>query len=432
MVAAPYHPSAPPLQHFSLANGLRVYLQEDHRAPLVSVQLSIHVGASHEPAGNSGLSHALEHLVFDGSSKLAQGEYHAFMSRLGASPNAFTDSDSTCFPLTLPVSRLEVALEALADIAFRPTLQTQAFAKVLEIVKAERRTFVDGPALGQALERHTTLCFGAGGYATPVIGHPEDLDALTAEAARHWHQRWYHPNNASVVVVGAIELSALRVLVERHFNALPTSERPAVQPPGTPAGLGARSQTLQLKGLRQGVLMSFAVPSLTTASGPLEASALRLLPALLGTGASAWLRKRLLNEDPVLLNLTVDYRPFKRGDSLLELRSHTNPRTGTPAQAVDRIMDTITAFAQMPVSDEDLQRAKAQCLSSLVFARDDMARQAKTLSEYAICGVDPRQVDQERLHFSQVTAAHVRQAASAYLTTDRLATTLMLEQTDDE
>ncbi|MBC3468663.1 insulinase family protein, partial [Pseudomonas sp. RW10S2] len=108
------------LQHATLANGLRIYLQEDHRAPLVSVQLSLHVGASHEPAGNSGLSHALEHLVFDGSSKLAQGEYISFMNRLGASPNAFTDSDNTYFPLTLPASRLEIALEALADITFRP------------------------------------------------------------------------------------------------------------------------------------------------------------------------------------------------------------------------------------------------------------------------------------------------------------------------
>jgi zinc protease len=85
---------------FTLANGLRVYLREDNRAPLVSVQLWYHVGSSYEPEGHTGLSHALEHLLFEGSSKLAPGQYSALMSRLGGDPNAFTYADATVFPLT--------------------------------------------------------------------------------------------------------------------------------------------------------------------------------------------------------------------------------------------------------------------------------------------------------------------------------------------
>ena len=97
------HP--PSVQFFSLANGLRVYLREDHRAPLVSVQLWYHVGSSYEPDGHTGLSHALEHLLFEGSSKLASGQYSTLMTRLGGDPNAFTQEDATVFPLTLPASR---------------------------------------------------------------------------------------------------------------------------------------------------------------------------------------------------------------------------------------------------------------------------------------------------------------------------------------
>ncbi|HCV41446.1 MAG TPA: insulinase family protein, partial [Pseudomonas sp.] len=108
------HRSAPSqgstVQSFTLANGLRTCLREDHRAPLVSAQLWYHVGSSYEPAGHTGLSHALEHLLFEGSSKLANGQYSAVMTRLGGDPNAFTSTDATYFPLTLPSSRLEVAL----------------------------------------------------------------------------------------------------------------------------------------------------------------------------------------------------------------------------------------------------------------------------------------------------------------------------------
>ena len=85
---------------FTLANGLRVFLREDHRAPLVSAQLWYHVGSSYEPEGHTGLSHALEHLLFEGSSKLAGGQYSSLMTHLGGEANAFTLPDATAFPLT--------------------------------------------------------------------------------------------------------------------------------------------------------------------------------------------------------------------------------------------------------------------------------------------------------------------------------------------
>lgn len=128
---------------FSLANGLRVYLREDHRAPLVSVQLWYHVGSSYEPEGHTGLSHALEHLLFEGSSKLDAGQHSALMTRVGGDPNAFTYTDATVFPLTLPAKRLEIALEAMADVMASATLSDTPFARELAVVMAERREDVD-------------------------------------------------------------------------------------------------------------------------------------------------------------------------------------------------------------------------------------------------------------------------------------------------
>lgn len=208
------HPAPPALAGsvytFTLANGLRVYLREDNRAPLVSVQLWYHVGSSYEPEGHTGLSHALEHLLFEGSSKLAPGQYSALMSRLGGDPNAFTYPDATVFPLTLPRNRLEIALEALADVMASATLSDMPFARELAVVMAERREDIDNSPLALAVEHHQLLVYGNSGYGNPVTGHKTDLDHMTPTAARTWYQTWYHPNNATLAVAGDIALAQLQ------------------------------------------------------------------------------------------------------------------------------------------------------------------------------------------------------------------------------
>lgn len=176
------------LQHFTLANGLKVYLREDHRAPLASVQLWYHVGSSYEPEGHTGLSHALEHLMFEGSSKLAEGEYSRLMTRLGGDPNAFTFEDATVYPITLPTSRMEVVLEAMADAMATATLGEAPFKRELAVVMAERRANVDNNPFAVALEQNKLLAYGKCSYATPIIGFKQDLQQLTQAAARNWYQ----------------------------------------------------------------------------------------------------------------------------------------------------------------------------------------------------------------------------------------------------
>lgn len=417
------HPKpVPSVQAFSLANGLRVYLREDRRAPLASVQLWYHVGSSYEPEGHTGLSHALEHLLFEGSSKLASGQYSTLMTRLGGDPNAFTHAEATVFPLTLPVSRLEVALEAMADTMATATLSDEAFSRELAVVMAERRANVDNNPSALALEQHQLLAHGNSPYATPVIGHRADLAAMTPMAARTWYQTWYHPNNATLAVAGDIDLHQLQALVTRHFAAIPAHRLPLQQAPVEPPELAQRSQTLRLQGLRPGLILSFNLPSQRTASSSTQAHALRLLPDLLTEGQAATLQRRLLIDEPVLQGLKSSYEPYRRGDSLLTLYAFCNV---TPEAAADRLMAEIETFRQTLPSPQDLQRAKARLLARQVFARDDIEEQAEAIGKQAVCGLDPIALDDEREAIEAVTAEQVRQAAHESLTQSRLAITFM-------
>ncbi|MGE8323950.1 MAG: M16 family metallopeptidase [Pseudomonas sp.] len=418
------HPSPPDGLHtFTLNNGLRVYLREDHRAPLVSVQLCYHVGASYEPEGHSGLSHALEHLLFEGSSKLAPGQYSALMTRLGGDPNAFTQPEATVFPLTLPASRLEVALEAMADVMASATLSDTPFARELAVVMAERREDVDNLPLALAQEHHQLLAYGNSGYGTPVIGHKADLGYMTAAAARTWYQTWYHPNNATLAVAGDMALPQLQTLVTRHFAAIPAHRLPVRQIPTSPMGV-RRNQTLRLQGLYTGVIISFNLPSQCTAASVAQAYALRLLPEILADGTASTLQRRLLLDDPVLQGLRSTYEPWQRGDSLLTLYAFCSPQV-TPEAAAERLLQEIEAFRQSAPTKQDLQRAKARLLARQLYERDDIAQQAQAIGKQAACGLDPTALDDERQAIEAVTAEQVGQAALDFLTESRVAITFM-------
>ena len=430
------HPSPPipasSVSTFTLANGLRVYLREDHRAPLVSAQLWYHVGASYEPEGHTGLSHALEHLLFEGSSKLAAGQYSNLMARLGGEPNAFTNSDATVFPLTLPASRLEIALEAMADVMASATLIDTPFARELAVVMAERREDVDNNPLALAREHHLLLAYGNSGYGTPVIGHNTDLGQMTLAAARTWYQTWYHPNNATLAVAGDITPSQLQTLVTRHYAAIPANRLPVPQAPAAPSGRGRRYQTVRLHGLDTGVIISFNLPSQCTASSDTQAYALRLLHDILTQGHASILQRSLVLNEPLLQDLRSSYEPWQRGDSLLTFYAFCSQQV-TPEDAAVRLTLEIEAFRQSVPAAADLQRAKARLIARQVFERDDIANQAHVIGEQAACGLDPVALEDERQAIEAVTAEQVGAAAHEFLTEARTAITFMhLKESADE
>ncbi|WP_225917212.1 M16 family metallopeptidase [Pseudomonas farsensis] len=421
------------LQHFTLANGLRVYLREDRRAPLVSIQLWYHVGASYEPAGQSGLSHALEHLMFEGSSKLAPGEYTSLMILIGGEPNAFTTVDATVYPLTVPSHRVEIPLEAMADAMASASFEEAPFTRERDIVLSERRKNVDNNPLASAIEAHEALAHGSSPYASPVIGHRADLEQLTSATTRSWKQTWYHPNNATLAVAGSIGLEQLQAMVERHFADIAQAELPAAAQPRQDAVLAKRTQTVSKPGLRDGVLMSFNVPSRATASSTEQALALSLLPDLLCDGYGARLRRLLINDETILLNMSCKYASLSRGDTLFSIYAYTNPSKGSQQEAAERLFAELGKLAETGPTQAELERARARLLARQVFGRDNIANQAAAIGEFAVGGLDPLLMDNDAQGLKAVTLEHVKEAAAQFLREDlQTITFLQTEESRDD
>ena len=420
-------------QRFTLDNGLEVYLLEDHRAPLVAVQLWYHVGSSDEPTGRSGLSHYLEHLVFKGSAKLPAGHYTRTLSRLGADWNAFTYEDATVFHATLPSSRMEVMLEAMADSMVTATLAPTQWTTERAVVLNERRAQIDENPVALALERANRLAHGTSAYASPVIGHQDDLEQLDLAAVRDWYETWYHPNNATLVVAGHTDLTSVRAMVERHFAHLPAGSLPERTTPRHEVTAEGRTQTVTLPGLRPGLIMSFNVPGMATADVPEQAMALSLLTELLGNGKGSRLYTRLVLEEGVLQALSVAYRSLMRGDSLLTISAFSNPDNATPEQAAARIVEVIETLDTVPPTPAELSRAKARQLAARVYAQDALDEQARLIGLRVVAGLDPLDHTAETTLIARLQGETLRAVAQRYLTCERRTLTYLLtKETDHE
>ncbi|MDH0302673.1 MULTISPECIES: pitrilysin family protein [unclassified Pseudomonas] len=407
----PSSPAAAPVQQFRLANGLHVCLRNDPRAPLVTAQLWYHIGASDEAQGKSGLSHALEHLMFQGSGKLSPSQYQYAIARLGATPDAYTTADSTVFEMSLPVTRLETALEILADSMHSATLGEAEFFKAMSVIKAERSSQIDSNATQIALERIRQCAYGDNGYATPVIGHAGDLARLQPGDVRHWYDTWYQPNNASLMVVGAIGLEELRSLVQRQFSGIARADLPSRRIPVLARPSSERRLTLEHPLLKPGLALAFPVPSLATAKQASQAFSLLSLREIL----MSRLNRVLVQNSAILSAVRCDYNPMQRGDSLFTVYGLLN-RDSDGERALGMVKQQIEHFRQSSLDTAELERTKVRMLAREVFDQDSRVAQAWHLGLYASSGLDPAQMPERGSVIRTLTVQDMRQAASTCLT----------------
>jgi len=239
-------PSSQATHEFSLENGLKVIVREDHRAPVVVSQLWYKVGASYEAPGQTGLSHALEHMLFKGSKKVGPGELSRILRHLGAESNAFTNADVTVYFEEMARDYLGVAFELEADRMSCARLPDDEFIREIEVIKEERRLRIDDNAGAVAFERFKAIAYPASGYHTPTIGWMADLERMTIEELRRWYQTWYAPNNAILVVVGDVKLDEVKTLAWRYFGPIPRRDVPEAKKPLELAEPGERQITLHV------------------------------------------------------------------------------------------------------------------------------------------------------------------------------------------
>lgn len=421
--------SAPATHEFRLDNGLKLIVREDHRAPVVVSQLWYKVGSSYETPGKTGLSHALEHMMFKGSAKLGPGESSRVLRELGAEENAFTSDDYTAYYQVLASDRLSVAFELEADRLASLRLPPEEFKREIEVIKEERRLRTEDNPSAKAYERFQALAFPASGYHTPTIGWMADLERMTVEELRAWYETWYVPNNATLVVVGDVVPSEVHALAQRYFGSIAQRPLPAAQIPLELSTPGERLLTLHLPTQLPSLMMGFNVPGLATSKNPREVHALRLIGALLDGGYSARLPSRLERGEELVSGAGSSYDAYTRGDSLFVLSATPNVQKGkTLGEVEDGLWRQLDDLKNTPPTSEELARVRAQVIAGLIYERDSVTSQATTIGQLETVGLSWHLMDDELADLSAVTPADIQQAARTYFTRDRVSVTHILPE----
>lgn len=404
---------------FTLANGLKVVVREDHRAPVLAVQVWYRVGSSYEPDGQTGLSHALEHMMFKGTSRVPGGEFSRLVSVFGGSDNAFTTDDYTAYYQVYTADKLPLALELEADRMHNLVLKPEDFVQEIRVVMEERRLRTDDDPNALAGERFMALAYLTSPSRVPTIGWMRDLENLKPEDLKRWYETWYAPNNATLVVAGDVDPAQVKAQAERFFGAVPARPLPVVRPPRELPEPGERFMTLTLPAKVPALYLSYNVPSLNTGA-PGEAEALRLLAGVLDEGFSARLETRLVREQQVAAAIASGYDAFPRGDSLFSLRAVPAPgRTLQELQAA--IEAEIELLKTGPIGEDELKRVYAGLVSSDVFQRDSVMEQATRIGALESVGQSWRLIDTWPESLRQVTTAQLQAAAVKYLVPARRA-----------
>ncbi len=406
-----------PHQVRKLDNGLTVIFHEDHRQPLVVVNLNVNVGSRDEPAKRTGFAHLFEHLMFMGTQKVPEKMFDAWMEAEGGWNNAWTSNDRTDYYDVAPSHALPLLLWMEADRF--GTLGSQIDQAKLDtqrgVVRNERRQQVENTPYGKAELELPGLLFPVGHpYHHPVIGSHEDLEAASVNDVREFFADNYVAPNLSLVVAGDFDADATMALVEKHFGTLPKKDRAERPTPAPVAELtGVVRKEMQDRVTLPKLVMAWLSPALY-APGDAE---LDLLSEIMTEGKASRLYKALVYDQKIAQNVAA-YQ------GSMALRSHFNveivARPGATLEQLERAVDAeLDRLRAEPVTAAELSRAKNQYEASFVRRMQALSTRAAMLNGYFASKGQPDWTAQDLKRYLDPTAADLMRVARDVLDPQR-------------
>lgn len=417
--------NASEVHEYQLDNGMKIFVKEDHRAPVVASMVWYKVGSSYERNGTTGISHVLEHMMFKGTEKFGPGEFSRIIAENGGKDNAFTSRDYTAYFQRLHTDRLEISIKMESDRMRGMKVADEEFAKEIQVVMEERRMRTEDNPESLTFEAFNATAFTTNPYRWPVIGWMNDLENMTAQDIRDWYKVWYAPNNATYVVAGDVDPEEVYKLAKKYFGPLEPIEQITPPKPQTePEQKGERRITVKAPAELPYLLMGYKTPSVTGASEEWEPYALDVLSSVLDGGNSARFAKNLIRGQQIAASAGAGYSPFSRLDTLFLFDG--NPAQGHTIEALEKaIRAEISKVKDELVDEDELARIKAQVIAGDVYQLDSVFYQAMKIGQFETMGLNWRLSDQYAERIQQVTAEQVREVARKYLIDDTLTVAVL-------
>jgi zinc protease len=408
-----------PIVESTLPNGMRILVKTDRRAPVVVCMVWYKVGSMDEVNGTTGVAHVLEHMMFKGTKAVPTGEFSRIIAEAGGRENAFTSRDYTGYFQTLHKSQLPLVMKLEADRMSNLVMTADEFSKEIRVVMEERRWRTDDRPRALVYEQMMAAALRAHPYRHPVIGWMSDLENMRVEDAQAFYERWYAPNNATLVVVGDVSPQEVQKLAAQHFGPLKQKTLPRRKITEEPAQLGQRQFTVRAPAELPYVLMAYQAPALRDPNNEWEPYALEMLANVLDGNEAARLNRTMVRTDRVASSADASYDGVGRGPGMFYLSA--TPSQGRSVQDAEQALRReVAKLVADGVTEDELQRVKSQAVASHVFERDSMFFQARQIGSFAMVDLPPDAIDLFLEKLKLVTPEQVQAVAKKYLVEDQL------------
>jgi predicted Zn-dependent peptidase len=408
--------TAPPTKYetFTLDNGLRFVVHEDHSTPIVAVDVWYDVGSANEAVGRSGFAHLFEHMLFQETENLPKGAFDTYLEEAGGQLNGTTNQDRTMYYEIVPSNRVNLALWLEAERMARLKVTKENFEREREVVKEERRMRIDNAPYGNGFLMLDTLHTDYKPYRHTVIGTMDDLNAATAQDVIDFYKQYYVPNNATIVLAGDITVEQAKKFANEYFADIKTGQRVAPLPPATPAPRtdGERRQTLEDK--LASVPLVFGAYNVPEHKHD-DVYALQLLGAVLGQGESSRLFQRLVKQEKAATFASSGLSSRALGGYMA---FQAQPVQGVEATKVESLLwEEVEKVKTQGISADELNKAKRQFIASQIMQRQMVLTKAEAIQHARFLHGDIESVNTDLDKYNAVTLDDIKRVANKYLVT---------------
>ena len=392
-------------QQHRLENGLQVLLHRDQRVPLVHLTLHYRVGSSYETPGRSGFAHLFEHMMFQGSENIPKNEHGRLIDSAGGVWNASTNKDRTNYFETVPTHYLDLGLWLEAERMRSLQVSRENFENQRQTVIEEKKQSYDNRPYGPGHLRFDELAYQNWAYGHPVIGSVEDLEKASLEDAQEFHQTYYGPDNAVLVLSGDLDDGVMEK-VHRFFGPID------IQTSAAPPDLEEPEQKEEKRELLEDSLAVLPLVGIGYHMPPIgspEYYALSMLALILAFGDSSRLNQNLLYQRNWITQLFAGPNEYK-GPQLFNLWFQPQAEVA-PEKVLAELDAELERVGVDMVSDQELEKARNQTAHGFVGRLNTNSQIGESLARCSIYFDDPEMINQELNHYLEVTPEAMRAAA---------------------
>jgi len=404
-----------PFEKYELANGLQVVLHEDHTVPIVSVNIWYHVGGANEKLGRTGFAHLFEHLMFEGSENVRDGQYDQIVDGSGGQNNGSTGFDATNYWSVVPSNNLEPVLWLESDrMGFLlPGITQDRLDLQRDVVKNERRQSYENQPYGMSWMKLFDALYPQGvPYNWLPIGSQEDLTAASLDDVKDFFRIYYAPNNASLVIGGDIDIAKTKQLVEKYFGSIPRGkEIPRPQP--TNVSLNETKRMVLEDNVQLPRLYMFW---LSTSMYENDDASLALLSDILSSGKNSRLYKSLVYEKQI----AQDVSAFQDGNALSgDFGIIVTAKEGYTLSEMEQAVNIeLEKIKREGIEARELQRSKNSIRASFIYGLQNVGgfgSKTDKLNFYNTFFGNPGRFNEDLQRYETTTANDIQNATKKYL-----------------